>query len=303
MALPMTLIIIAGEIDLSIAVHPWPLSSSLARLPMGPRLAHAADHRSSSWSSGVACGVVNGFLVTRLGLPSLAVTIGTMTLYAGIAEIILGSTSISNFPAGYTTIGVNPFPHTDLSYSAVIFISAGNRLRGRVALHPLWARSSSPSGGTKRPPLRRHPGQAGQDLAVHGLGPHRGTGRHLLTFRLSTAESDNGTGLVLSVVAVVLLGGVSIFGGKGSMFGVILAVLVFCGLQNALLLTNFPECQRDRHRRAPPGRVLVPNTGELLRRWSPRWRPVVLAYAALGKKEVKRAVPAQFSLSQVTSQN
>ena len=61
----------------------------------------------------------------------------------------------------------------------------------------------------------------------------------LLTFRLSTAESNNGIDLVLPVIAVVLLGGVSIFGGKGSIVGVVLAVLVYCGLQSALLLTNF----------------------------------------------------------------
>jgi rhamnose transport system permease protein len=63
----------------------------------------------------------------------------------------------------------------------------------------------------------------------------------LYTFRLNTAEYDNGSGLILSVVAIVLLGGVSIFGGKGSLLGVFLAVLVFAGLQNAILLTSFPQ--------------------------------------------------------------
>ena len=63
----------------------------------------------------------------------------------------------------------------------------------------------------------------------------------LYTFRLSTAVQDNGLGLELSVVAVVLLGGISIFGGVGSIIGVVLAVFVFAGLQNALFLTNFPE--------------------------------------------------------------
>jgi len=63
----------------------------------------------------------------------------------------------------------------------------------------------------------------------------------LYTFRLSTAEYDNGTGLVLSVVAIVLLGGVSIFGGKGSMVGVVFAVLIYSGLLDALLLTGFPQ--------------------------------------------------------------
>ena len=63
----------------------------------------------------------------------------------------------------------------------------------------------------------------------------------LWTFRLATAVQNNGLGLELAVVAIVLLGGVSIFGGKGSLVGVVLAVLAFAGLQNALLLTNFNQ--------------------------------------------------------------
>ena len=68
---------------------------------------------------------------------------------------------------------------------------------------------------------------------------------------------NNGLGLELDVVAIVLLGGVSIFGGKGSIGGVVLAVLAFAGLQNALLLTNFnQEATGDRHRRAAAGQRL-----------------------------------------------
>jgi rhamnose transport system permease protein len=62
----------------------------------------------------------------------------------------------------------------------------------------------------------------------------------LYTFRLSTAVQDNGLGLELNVVAIVLLGGVSIFGGRGTIIGVVLAVFVYAALQNALFLTNFP---------------------------------------------------------------
>jgi rhamnose transport system permease protein len=63
----------------------------------------------------------------------------------------------------------------------------------------------------------------------------------LYTFRLSTAVQNNGLGLELAVVAIVLLGGVSIFGGKGSVIGVVLGVLAFAGIQNALFLTNFNQ--------------------------------------------------------------
>jgi rhamnose transport system permease protein len=63
----------------------------------------------------------------------------------------------------------------------------------------------------------------------------------LLTFRLNTAVQNNGLGLELAVVAIVLLGGVSIFGGKGTVIGVVLGVLAFAGIQNALFLTDFNQ--------------------------------------------------------------
>lgn len=265
MTLPMTLIIIAGEIDLSIAstlglsssllgylwLHNWPMPAIIVFVLV----------------IGVFLGLVNGLLVTRLGLPSLAVTIGTMTLYAGMAEITLGSTIVSNFPARYTTIGVNAFPHTDLSYSAVIFLVLAI-VFGAVMHYTPFGRSLFAIGWNKEAAL-----YAGIRVKrvktilymVSGLiGALAGI---LYTFRLSTAEFDNGTGLVLSVVAVVLLGGVSIFGGKGTLFGVILAVIVFCSLQNALLLTSFPE---DATGIVTGGlllvSVLLPNGGDLFRR-------------------------------------
>ena len=124
MTLPMTLIVISGEIDLSVASI-LGMSQRPARLPVGQAL---ADARASSardrgrWA--LAAGAVNGLLVTRLGLPSLAVTIGTLALYRGIATILLGPNTVANFPAAYTNLGVNavPFTGNDLTYSAAIFI-------------------------------------------------------------------------------------------------------------------------------------------------------------------------------------
>jgi rhamnose transport system permease protein len=265
MALPMMLVIIAGEIDLSIQ-STLALSSSL----LGYLWAHG-------WAMpliiavvlvlGTLLGVFNGLLVTRLGLPSLAVTIGTLTLYAGIAEIILGSNTISNFPAGYTTIGVSPFPHTDLSYSAVIFIVLAI-VFGFVLHFTPFGRAVFAIGANKEAALYAGIRVKRIKTALFALSGFIGAlAGVLLTFELSTAEPGNGDGFVLSVVAIVLLGGVSIFGGKGSMVGVVLAVLIFAGLQNALLLTNFPESASGT---IPGGlllvAVLVPYTGELLRR-------------------------------------
>ena len=97
----------------------------------------------------------------------------------------------------------------------------------------------------------------------------------LYTFRLSTAVQDNGLGLELNVVAIVLLGGVSIFGGRGTIVGVVLAVFVYAALQNALFLTNFPQ----RAFGIVTGcllllSVLIPNAGSFSSVRGPRWRDV-----------------------------
>ncbi len=241
MALPMTLIIVTGEIDLSVASilgmssavlgelthHGWPVPLSILVVLV----------------VGAAAGWFNGFMVTRVGLPSLAVTIGTLTLYRGIAVILLGPDTISSFPARYTDIGVKAFPHTGgyLSYSVVIFLVLA--VLFAVALHATrFGRSLFVMGANEE--AARYAGirvkrtkhtlfvLSGVICALAGV---------LYTFRLSTAVQDNGLGLELSVVTVVLLGGISIFGGRGTIVGVVLGIGVFAGLQSALFLTNFNQ--------------------------------------------------------------
>src|SRR6185503_9661971 len=120
MALPLTLIVVTGEIDLSVA--------SMLGL-CGVVMAELFKHGWPIWPAmimavvlGGFLGAFNGFLVTGLGLPSLAVTIGTLTLYRGIAQGILPSDTISGFPQGLASIGVVPIPHTHISYSVAIFL-------------------------------------------------------------------------------------------------------------------------------------------------------------------------------------
>jgi rhamnose transport system permease protein len=241
MALPMTLIIISGEIDLSVASilgmasallgvlwnHGWPMPAIFVTVAV----------------TGLAAGALNGLLVTRLRLPSLAVTIGTLALYRGIATILLGPNTVSSFPAAYTNLGVNGVPGTggDVTYSALIF--AGLAIVFGVVLHATpFGRSVYAMGASAE--AAQFAGirvkriktvlfmVSGLVCSLVGV---------LYTFRLDTAVQDNGLGLELDVVAIVLLAGVSIFGGKGTLIGVVLAVLAFAGLQNALLLTNFNQ--------------------------------------------------------------
>jgi rhamnose transport system permease protein len=222
-ALPMTLVIITGEIDLSVA-SVLGLSSALI-MPICLLL-------------GAACGFVNGFLVTRVGLPSLAVTIGTLGLYRGLALVILGDESVTSFPASWTerafgTINGGWVPNVLIVFLVLAVVFA-------VLLHYTpFGRTIYAIGANEE--AARFTGirvkrvkmtlfvLAGVVAALAGI---------VMTLRNSTAAANVGVGLELTVVAAVLLGGVSIFGGKGSLPGVILAVVLLGSIQKALLLAQ-----------------------------------------------------------------
>jgi rhamnose transport system permease protein len=269
MTLPMTLIIISGEIDLSVASILGMASALLGVLwnkhwPMPAIFVAVAI-------AGLAAGAVNGLLVTRLRLPSLAVTIGTLALYRGIATILLGPNTVSNFPAAYTNLGVNavPFTANDMTYSTLIFIVLA--IIFGVVLHAtpfgrsIYAMGASPEAaqfaGIRVKRIKTILFMvSGFICSLAGV---------LWTFRLDTAVQNNGLGLELNVVAIVLLAGVSIFGGKGSIIGVVLAVLAFAGIQNALLLTNFnQEATGIVTGALLLASVFLPNAGRWVRRLS-----------------------------------
>lgn len=241
MCLPMTLIIISGEIDLSVASILGMSSALLGYLwskgwPMPAIFVVVAI-------VGIAAGAVNGLLVTRLRLPSLAVTIGTLALYRGIATILLGPNTVASFPTAYTNLGVNavPFTGNDMTYSTLIFI-VGAIVFG-VVLHatPLGRSIYAMGASAEAAQFAGIRVKRVKTVLFMVSGFICALAGVLWTFRLDTAVQNNGLGLELDVVAIVLLAGVSIFGGKGSLIGVVLAVLAFTGIQNALLLTNFNQ--------------------------------------------------------------
>jgi rhamnose transport system permease protein len=265
MALPLTLIVVTGEIDLSVA--------SMLGLS-GVAMAELFKHGWPIWPAmiaavvlGMVLGAFNGFLVTRIGLPSLAVTIGTLTLYRGIAQGILPTDTIGGFPTGLASIGVVPIPGTHIPYSIAFFLALA--VVFAIVLHatPL-GRAIFAIG-------------AGQEAAFFaGIRVKRikfwlfvlsgmicGLAGVLWTLRFASARYDSGIGIELFVVTVVLLGGVSIFGGRGTILGVVLAIGVFAGLQNALFLTNFEQ----RAMGVVTGSllllsVLIPNAADFVRR-------------------------------------
>jgi rhamnose transport system permease protein len=224
---------------------------------------------------GAFLGAFNGFLVTRLGLPSLAVTIGTLTLYRGIAQGILPTDTIGGFPTYLTNIGVVPIPGTHIPYSiaffgvlAVIFAVVLHATPLGRAIFAIGAgREAAFFAGIR---VRRI-----KFWLFVLSGTMSGFAGVLWSLRFASARYDSGVGLELLVVTIVLLGGVSIFGGRGTILGVVLAVAVLGCLQTALTADQIPA--QDQNIVVGVlliASVILPNSAELYRRARARWRSV-----------------------------
>ncbi len=235
-AVPMTLIIIGGEIDLSVESMVGLASAVLGFLwAAGVPLAVGIP---VVLVMGLLGGLLNGVLVMRAGLPSLVVTLGTLALFRGLASVVLGPRAISNFPAAFTAFGFGNVPGTPVPWPLVVFAVLAAVVG--VVLHRTWFGRQVFAVG-KNQGAARYSGVPVVRLKV-GLfmlsGLLSALAGVILTSRLSSARSDAGTGMTLAVVTAVLLGGVNIFGGSGTMLGVVLAVFTLAVLQNALRLAD-----------------------------------------------------------------
>ncbi len=265
MALPLTLIVITGEIDLSVA--------SMLGLS-GATMGVLFSHGWSIWLCIVAAlvvgllgGALNGLLITVLGLPSIAVTIGTLTLFRGIDEIILAPQTVTGFPIALTNIGAIPVGSTHLSFSTVIFlilaVIAGVVLHATPLGRFLFAIGLQPE-AAQFSGVRVRRIKFGLYVLSGFLCAFAGI---LFTLKNSSVSYDAGTGLELTVVAVVLFGGVSIFGGRGSIIGVVLSVAIIGVLQQILTQLNIQaEIQNIITGVLLLISVVVPNLPETTRR-------------------------------------
>ncbi|GAC1619411.1 MAG: ABC transporter permease [Ktedonobacteraceae bacterium] len=236
MALPMTLIIVAGEIDLSVASM-LGLSSVIvgvtwkAGLPLGLGI-------SIALVVGVLGGFINGLFVTRLGLPSLVVTLGTLALYRGLAYVVIGNLAVSNFPDWFTNFGIGTLPGTLIPWSFLLFLILA--IVFVVILHRSWIGRQIYAIGNNQEAARF----AGIGVARIKLwlfiisGLLSALAGAIFTARFANARADNALGFELDVVTIVLLGGVNIFGGRGSLIGVMLSLFVIGTVRNALGLAD-----------------------------------------------------------------
>jgi rhamnose transport system permease protein len=187
---------------------------------------------------GLVAGSLNGLLVTRLGLPSLVITIGSLALYRGLAYVVLGDQAVSSFPASFTSLGFGSIPGTEVPWSGLIFAILA--VIFVVVLHFSRVGRQLYAIGNNKEAARFSGINVGRvKLVLFVLsGLIAGLAGVIFTARFSSARPDNAVGFELTVVTVVLLGGVNIFGGRGTLLGVVLGIFIVAVIQNVMSLLN-----------------------------------------------------------------
>ena len=230
LALALALLIITGEIDLSIAAI-----LALSSLAMGYAMKAGAGPlvmTLAAFATGGIAGAVNGVLVTRYKLPSIVVTIGTLSLYRGLAMVALGDQAISGYPEVFSTLGnsylgevvgvrwlIIPIEFAILLVGAVLVgVVLHRTVLGRklyaIGANPVAARFSGIEADRYRMALFVFAGLMAALAAI------------MLTGRIGSTRPNIAMGWELDAITMVILGGVAIQGGRGSIVGTMLAVLL-----------------------------------------------------------------------------
>ena len=236
-AFAMALLIISGEIDLSVAAI-----IALASTAMGAAAQVGVGTEGLvliGLATGLVCGAFNGILVTGLGLPSIVVTIGTMSLFRGISFIILGDQAYRGYPPEFAFFGQGYvwwvisfefvlFAIIAVIYGVILHMTNFGRVVYAIGNNPTGALFSGIRVGRVKFILFMLTGLMSGIAAV------------CLTSRLGSTRPSIATGWELEIVTMVVLGGVNILGGSGSIPGVVIAAFVMGLVTFGLGLLNVP---------------------------------------------------------------
>lgn len=239
-ALPMTLIIVTGEIDLSVASIAGLATATIGSLTLAGWPFGAAV--AAAMVVGLLAGAFNGFLIAFVGLPSLAVTIGTLALFRGLALVTIGDNSVSasQHPEWATAlvnakIGATGIPVVMIFVVAVIAVFA-LVLHGTPFGRGLYALGYSTE-AARFVGIRVPRSKFWLYVASGAICGFVG----IFWSLYYSARSDSAVGIELTVIAAVLLGGVSIFGGRGTILGAMTGVLFIATITYAMRLQRIPD--------------------------------------------------------------
>jgi rhamnose transport system permease protein len=236
-ALIMTFIIINGEIDISVASV-----MALAGCVMGYLFEKGLPFELcvlAGLLTGVLTGAFNGLMVAYAKMTSLIVTLSGLIGYRGLAHVLLENRSVGNFPEWFDRLGqrpiFGPFPFALIIFFVLLIValvilqwSGAGRYVFVIGNNSEVARYSGVNVRRVKMTLFI---ASGLVAAFAGL---------LLAARLGSIRGDTAIGTELEVITMVLLGGVSIFGGTGSLYGVLLSILIILNLRNGMGLLNVP---------------------------------------------------------------
>ena len=237
-ALPMILVIICGDIDISVA-------SIIALSSVFMGMASQAGVNTLGLVaiglfSGTTAGFLNGFIITKFGIPAIAVTLGSMSLFRGIAYVILGDKAFTKYPASFAFFGQEYIGNTMIPFELVLFfilaIIFGTILHKTTFGRKVFAiGNNSTAAHFSGIPVNRI------RLIIFAVtGLCSGLASILLTSRIGSTRPNIAYGWELEIITTVVLGGVAITGGKGNIFGVIISIFIIGFLKFGMGLINVP---------------------------------------------------------------
>jgi inositol transport system permease protein len=247
LAVGMTFVILTAGIDLSIGsllAFAGLVAAAVAKGGFENRFAVGADSVGYGWYTaalvavliGLAGGWLQGLAITRLKVPPFVVTLGGMSAFRGAALLFAAGGPISGFPPSFSWWGqgkVGPVP-----VPVIIFLVAA--LIAHIVLrYTRYGRQVYAVGGN--PEAARLSGLNVNRIIMSVyiiMGFFAGLGSFVLAARLNSAEAVAGTGYELTVIASVVIGGTSLFGGSGTIFGTVIGTILIGVLLNGLVLMN-----------------------------------------------------------------
>ncbi len=250
LALPMIFVIMCGDIDISVAS-----TMALSSFFMGLASSRGADTPALILIGlvvGLAAGVFNGLLVTGLKIPAIAVTLGSLSFFRGISQAFLGDKAFTHYPENFGYFGQGYIGNTIIPFELVLFLILAG-IMGFVLHKTSYGRkvyaigNSSTAARFSGVPVERI---RFTNLALNGL--FAGIAAILLTSRIGSTRPNIANGWEMEAITLVVLGGVSITGGRGNIFGVIMAIFLLGYLKFGMGLMNLSA------------KVMVITTGFLL---------------------------------------
>lgn len=238
MSLPMMFVILLGDIDISVSSI-----ISLSSLFMGMASLNGAD----TWTLvaiglgvGILCGAFNGLLITKLGIPSIAVTLGSSSLFRGIANAVLGDQAYTKYPESFAYFGqgylgksIVPF---ELLVFAILAVVAGVALNKTVYGRHVYAVGNNKTAAK----FSGVPVDRVRMIAFVLSGLAAGLAAVMLTSRIGSTRPNIASGWDTDIITIVVLGGVAITGGKGNIIGVIISNFLLGYLKFGMGVLNIP---------------------------------------------------------------